>query len=394
MTKRALRITLGALAARSAIAALAMVAAPRVAVAADRTPIAVLWMGELDGELGAKVVDDVNAALSRKGSARPIDGAEDRRILADGGPVAKATALVRAGEAALSRTKLTEAAAAFEASEAELFAEVPFDAMRARLAEVERGLLTVYDQLGRPADAARAAARLRMTPGTNEDVKVLLDRHGVAMMYGAALPPVEIISQPPGAQVYRDLVPIGVTPLSVDGGDRALDFVDIEAPGFRRAHLSLGVGGRVEVVLTKEDRLGVLVDRIRDQAPDAPAADVAKLGKRVGAARVLAILPDGPRKVLARWLDVGGSKWADATLRVDNVGQVAMERLAGYASPAEAAANAGAQLAPEPTPPKKKLGIWGKWYTWVAAAGVVALVVGLLVAQNVGDDKVTVKSSH
>jgi hypothetical protein len=170
----------------------------------------------------------------------------------------------------------------------------------------------------------------------------------------------------------------------------------VEAPGYRRTHLALGVGGRVELVLTKEDRLGVLVDRVREQAPDASASDVAALGARVGAVRVLAILPDGPRKVLARWLDVGGKHWAEATLRVDNGGQVAMERLAGYVAPGGDAA--GASLAPAPAPveqpKKKKLGIWGKWYTWVAAAGVVGLVVTLLVVQNVGDDKTTVTSMH
>jgi len=80
-----------------------------------------------------------------------------------------------------------------------------------------------------------------------------------------------------------------------------------------------------------------------------------------------------------------------------------MERLAGYAAPAEPGGAGGTAQArssvrcrrrESPAPPKKKLGIWGKWYTWVAAGGVVALVVGLLVAQNVGDDKLTVKSSH
>ncbi len=381
---------------RPAFAALLVAAMAAPAAAADRLPIAVLWMGEAEGELGAKIVEDVNAALSRKPTARPIDNLDDRRTLAEGGPSARAAARVRAGEAALARGKLADAAAAFEAAEAELFAEVPFDALRGRFGDVERGLLSVYDQLGRARDAVVAASRLRMAPGTNDDVKVLLDRHAPPLGLGPAPEPVEVASQPPGAQVYRDLIPVGVTPLAVEGGAPAIDFVDIEAPGHRRAHVALRAGGRIEVVLTQEDRLGVLVDRVRDRAPDAPAADVAALGRRVGAARVLALLPDGPRKVLARWLDVGAGKWSDATLRVDNAGQVAMERLAGYAAPGEGGGGAQLAAAPPPPPeaPKKKLGMWGKWYTWVAAGGVVALVVGLLVAQNVGDDKVTVKVTH
>jgi hypothetical protein len=124
---------------RAGLAMLVTLCAGSAAQAADRTPIAVLWMGELDGELGAKIVDDVNAALARKQSARPIDGAEDRRVLAEGGPVAKATSQVRAGEAALARGKLTDAVAAFEAAEAQLLAEAPFESLRSHLAEVERG---------------------------------------------------------------------------------------------------------------------------------------------------------------------------------------------------------------------------------------------------------------
>ena len=368
------------------------------AQAADRAPVAVLWMGEADAELGDKIVDDVNAALAKKANARPIDSADDRKILANGGPVAASTAALRAGQEAMAKNQLGEAVAALETSERVLLDEAPFDAVRTHLAEIERMLLQVYDQLGRTADAARAAARLRMTPGTDEENALVARYGGKAPSYGAPLPPVEIVSQPPGAQVYRDLLPIGVTPLAVEGGDRAVDFVDVEAPGYRRAHLALGMGGQVQLVLAKEDRLGVLVDRVREQSPDAPAADVAALGVRVGAARVLAIMPDGPRKVLARWLDVGGKRWSDATLRVDNSGQVAMERLAGYVSPGGEAAGASLAAAPpvdvQPPPKKKKLGIWGKWYTWVAAAGVVGLVVTLLVVQNVGSDKVTVTSMH
>jgi hypothetical protein len=48
-------------------------------------------------------------------------------------------------------------------------------------------------------------------------------------------------------------------------------------------------------------------------------------------------------------------------------------------------------------PPEKKksrLGAWGKWYTWVAAGAVVALVVGVLVASKVGTDSLTVTASH
>ena len=368
----------------------------------ERAPVGVLWMGEDDADVAPRLVDDVNAAIGRKQSVRVIDSATDRRVLAEGGPSARVQTELRSAESLLARGKLADAAAALESAESHLFADVPFDSFRARLGEVERGLLLVYDQLGRNEDATRAATRLRMTPGTTEDTKVLLDRHSSGTRLGAALPPVEIASTPSGAQVYRNLQPIGVTPITVDGGDRTVDFVDIEAKGFRRAHLPLGRGGHLEVALAPEDRLGVLVDHVRDQAPDAPAGEVAALATRVGATRLLVILPDGPRKVLVRWLDVKSRKWSDPTLRADNAGQPAVERIAAYVAPGDPTNGDGAQLgmAPAATAPlaaapakKSKYGMWGKWYTWVAAVAVVGLVVGLLVAQNVGDDKLTIKSS-
>ena len=390
-----------------AVAALVVVAFSSAVVHAqpppqERAPVGVLWMGEDDAEVAPRLVDEVNAAVGRKQSVRLIDSATDRRVFAEGGPSARVQVELRTAESLLARGKLAEAATALESAEQHLFTDVPFDSFRSRLGEIERGLLLVYDQLGRNEDAARAATRLRMVPGTTDDVKVLFERHSAGVRSGAALPPVEIVSTPAGAQVYRDLQPVGVTPLTIDGGDRGVDFVDIEANGYRRSHLPLGMGGRVDVALAPEDRLGVLVDRVRDQAPDAPASDVAALGKRVGAERVLVILPDGPRKVLARWLEVKSQKWSDPTLRVDNAGQPAMERLAAYVAPGDASNGDGAQLGPAPAataPPamapakKSKYGMWGKWYTWVAAVAVVGLVVGLLVAQNVGDDKLTIKSS-
>ena len=73
-----------------------------------------------------------------------------------------------------------------------------------------------------------------------------------------------------------------------------------------------------------------------------------------------------------------------------------MERLAQYVAPKEVAGPpvAGVVGAPPPEPTKSKLGAWGKWYTWVAAGAVVALVVGVLVASKVGTDSLTVTTTH
>jgi hypothetical protein len=200
-------------------------------------------------------------------------------------------------------------------------------------------------------------------------------------------------SEPVGADVFRDLSPVGQTPLEVQGGDPTLDVLDVELPGYKRVHQPLDrTGGDVAVTLVKEDRIGALVDAVRAKAPDAPAAEMAQLGKRVGATRLLALMPDGTGKVLARWLDVKQAKWGASALRTDGLQGGA---LAGYVAPAvPATATAAATVAKQgPVPVKKsKWGAWGKWYTWVAAGAVVLLVGGLLIAQHVGSDSLKVQA--
>src|SRR6185312_8865023 len=121
----------------------------------------------------------------------------------------------------------------------------------------------------------------------------------------------------------------------------------------------------IKITLVKEDRLGALVDVLRAQAPDAPAPDVAALGKRVGAARVLVLMPDGAQKLMARWLDVRSQKWAAAPIRVDAAGAPAMDRLVAYVAPPPPHAAPAAAVAAKPaeTHKKSKWGAWSKWYT-------------------------------
>ena len=49
--------------------------------------------------------------------------------------------------------------------------------------------------------------------------------------------------------------------------------------------------------------------------------------------------------------------------------------------------------APEQKPTKPK-SAWGKWYTWVAAGGVLILIGTLLIVDHVGDDKLSVTAKH
>jgi hypothetical protein len=377
---------------RSAVV-LACVALSTGAAQADRYPVAVLWLGDPDSLAeGQRVADEVNSLLLRSQVARPLDSTDHRRILVEGGPLTQAARLQARGEAALAKLRLADAVRDLESAERLLLTEVPMDLSRSRLADIERSLLLAYDQQGRPADAQRAAARLAFTPGTSDDVKALMDKHHIDRSWDPARAPVRIVTEPPGATVYRNLVPVGPSPVEVPGGDPEIDFIDVELPGYRRVHLPLGgAGGDARVVLEREERLGSLVDALHTKLPSPPAKDVADLGRRVGAARVLAIAPDGD-KLLADWVDVGKESWSGSALRVDPAGDKAMGKLAQHVAPAPAAAPAAAITATKaPPPPKKsKWGAWGKWYTWVAAGGVVVLIGALLIAQSVGEDNVHV----
>jgi hypothetical protein len=198
--------------------------------------------------------------------------------------------------------------------------------------------------------------------------------------------------------VFRDLAPAGAAPLDVAGGDERVDAIDLELPGFRRVHAPLGrAGGELRIMLIKEERMGALVDEARAAQPDAPPGLVAQIGARSGAARVLVLVPDGPQKVMARWLDVRKQRWGAEAMRVD---AGAADKLVAYAAPAPPAAAvvpalaAAASTSAAPEQKKSKWGAWGKWYTWVAAGAVVALVAGLLIAEHVGDDSLSVHVAH
>jgi len=385
-----------------AAAAVALAAALSAQAArADRAPVAVLWLGDAAtlGE-GAAATDGVNGALGRSPSARPIDSADDRRVLVEGGPATQAAQLQARAEQEFVQLKLADAARDYESAEQLLLSEVPFVVTQRRLAAVERNLLVCYDQLGRADDAARAAERLTWTAGSHDDAQALLARHRHDRAWRPSYAPVRIVSEPPGVAVYRDLEPAGATPVEIAGGDDWVDVIDLELPGYRRVHLALGRGQpEVRVVLQREERLSAMVDEARALAPDAPPGLIAAIGARVGASRVLVLIPDGEQKLAARWLDVRKQRWADATLRADSAGPQAMDKLAAYAAPeaprpaAPPAAVIVAKPAEQP-PAKSKWGAWGKWYTWVAAGAVLALVGGLLIAEHVGSDSLSVEVVH
>jgi hypothetical protein len=362
------------------------------AFAADRIPVAVLWVGDpttLDE--GARIAGDVNNALTKSKTARPIDSIEERERLVQGGAVTRARQAQLRAEASFVKMKLADAVRDYEAAEQILLTEVPFSVAQTDLGGVERSLLVCYDQLGKANEAARAAERLTWTAGDTADVKAQLDRHLRSRAYQPAFAPVKIVTEPAGALVYRNMQPVGAAPVEVPGGDPAIDVIDVELAGHRRAHMPLPRSGELRVALQVEDRTEALVDDARTRAPATDKVQVRAVGRKLGARRVLAIAPDGTQKVTARWLDVPSGHWGAEPMRTDSAGPVAMDKLVSYVAPKEVAASGPAPASPPPPEKKSKWGAWGKWYTWVAAGGVLALVAGLLIAQNVGDDNLKVQ---
>jgi PEGA domain len=382
--------------------ALAWLCLGAAAQAAERVPVAVVWLGDASTLAeGARIVGEVDVSIGRATqTARPLDSAADRRALVDGGPATLVDEHIARADAAFAKLKFADAAKAYAQAEQLLLEETSIAVTQRKLGAVERGLLVCFDQLNMPEDAARAAERLGWTAGTNEDVAKLLDKYGRDHRWEPAMPPVQVTAVPEGAQVYRNLQPIGAAPATVAGGEPSVDAVDVELAGYRRAHAALGSAlngvSTIELKLVKEDRIAVLVDELRAAVPNASAAKVASLGQRLGAARVLVLAPEGPARVRARWLEVTKAAWGGEPIEVDSAGQPAMDKIAVYASPAGATPAAGAVVVTKQAPGKeeKPKSAWGKWYTWVAAGGVVILIGTLLIVDKVGSDKLTVKASH
>ena len=119
--------------------------------------------------------------------------------------------------------------------------------------------------------------------------------------------------EPPGAQVYRNLR---------DWRDAATWPGGDPTPRRRRRRAARLPPRAPRAALERADqggaakrmRLGVLVDDPRAGARAKPK-DVAAVGRRVGASRVLVLLPDGRKKCSGRWVDVDHAAWAPVGAR-------------------------------------------------------------------------------
>ncbi len=308
-----------------------------------------------------------------------------------------------------------------------VLAEVSLPEARPILSEAYGLMLACADRLNDRERADKAAAALTaMQAPLPSDVALVLARYSYATQvpFGPPRAPVRVETDPPGAVVARNLVPVGVSPINVPGGNPAYDVLDIELPGMRKLRRPLASGNELVLSLRPEDRPGVLLDRaaqlplgsdeqgaVLKQLADAPVS-VSALPSR----RVVMIGPKertgnpiGGETLTVRIYDLDRKQWSTAPSDIaigpppgqaSRVFALLGPAAAPPAAPSKAGAaaaavvaSAAARPAEAPRTGKTPFGKT-KWYTWVIAGGVVALLAGILIADKVSTDKVTISASH
>ena len=164
-----------------------------------------------------------------------------------------------------------------------MLAEVTLPEARPILSEAYGLMLVCADRLNDRERADKASAALTaMQAPLPSDVALVLARYSAAatVPFGPPRAPVRVETDPPGAVVARNLIPVGVSPISVAGGNPAFDVLDIELPGMRKLRRPLASGNELVLALRPEDRPGVLIEPRRP----APARQ-RRAGRGAQAAR-------------------------------------------------------------------------------------------------------------
>jgi hypothetical protein len=335
--------------------------------------------------------------------------------LLPGGARGAAGQALASARRAFAEMRCAEALPPLEKAEERLLSEVAVDDARPLLGEVEALLLACADRVGDGARASRAAARLLMTGGAvPPDVALTLRRYLAGLPFGPPPPPTQVETDPPGAQVIRDLLKVGAAPIAVPGGDPAVDMLDVELGGFRKVHKPLGSGERLSIGLRGEDRLGVLADAVAAKPLGSDPQAEALMGLlapfRAGALQSGRVLIFAPRqrggaaapgeRLQARVFDLGARRWLGPISEV-GAGAPAQQAqgLLAVANLKVAPVVVQAPRAPQKVAPRNTGGFRlpftrAKWYSWVIAGGVVALIAGLLIAERVGSDQVVVEATR
>ncbi len=358
----------------------------------------------------------------------------------DPGPLAAAITTLVSAKKALAELRCTETLSPVAQAIDRLLQDHRIADTQVLLSELYSVLLQCADRLNQGPLSRRASdALFALQAPVPPDVALVLARHQSPRRYGPPLPPIRVESDPPGALVRRNLLPVGPTPAAVEGGEEPgptydptvpahpTDFIDVELAGYRKLHRTLPARGELVLALRPEDRPPILLEQVALQEPgsDAQAAllrtlsDVVASSKTPSSLRQIVVVwpkeragsPVAGEGLLARVYDLDRRAWQGAAneisagpapsqaqaiaglLRRDDGATpagVASALAAGTGKPATSKDAAASKEAP------KKKGLFGntKWYTWVVAGGVVALIAGLLIAEKVSPEKVTISATR
>jgi hypothetical protein len=347
----------------------------------------------------------------------------------EAGPIQKAAEQVVATRAALASLRCSEVMPSLRKAGEALLDEVPVALAQPIARELFGLMLLCADRIGDAPSAERAASFLSyQTEPLPTDLALLLPRYLHATAFGPPRAPVRVESDPSGATVIRNAQVIGKTPLLIDGGRPDLDVVYVELPGMRKVRRPLGAGESLFVSLRPEDRLPLLLDQVASLpvGSETQAAALTELAGSSAAAMQLGgrLLVFGPKlrdgapvaseSLVARVFDLERRTWltpmaevaigpapAQAETLVALLAGTAPKAAAVAGTPAGTAA-AAAVTKPAAAAPSEKDKSTGsklpfaktKWYTWVVAGGVAALIGGLLIAERFSSEKITVTATH
>ncbi|MFO0574468.1 MAG: hypothetical protein U1A78_10735 [Polyangia bacterium] len=348
-----------------------------------------------------------------------------------GGALQAAGAAVAEARTAVAGLRCGDVLSKLDQAGDAVLGEQPLPEARAVLGELYGLMLFCADRASdRPRAEKAAAALVALQTPVPADVALVLSRYQKPPLFGPSRPPSRLETDPPGAMALRNLQPLGPTPLLVPGGRPDEDVLDVELPGMRKLRRPLGSGEQLVLALRPEDRPKVLADQIAQRPvgsdeqeaalrrlADAPLAREALPGRRV--------LIVGPRQragapvlgeaLFARAYDLDRRAWLGPLAEIPiGEGPAQAQRLLALLPPPGAAPGAAAVppgVAAALAKPSGKAAPSGsalekgktgsrlpfaktKWYTWVVAGGVVALIAGLLIAEKVSTDKVVVTATN
>ncbi|MBL8634561.1 MAG: hypothetical protein JNM40_15165 [Myxococcales bacterium] len=342
------------------------------------------------------------------------------------GPIRQAAAQVVAGRAALVNLRCADSLPAMRKAAEALLDDVPSAVAQPMVRDLFGVLLLCADRIGDVPSAERAATVLSaQSEPLPTDLALIMPRYQHGTPFGPPRAPVRVESDPPGATVIRNTQVLGTAPLWVDGGRPDVDVLYVEQPGMRKVRRPLGSGETLFLSLRPEDRLPLLLDQVASLplGSDAQAALLKELSASAAVATQLGgkLLIFGPKvkegapvageSLLARVYDLDRRDWLGPVSEVA-IGNPAAQADALLALAAGTAAQAQVTSAPATASPApkavaakapaddKKSSGWKlpfaktKWYTWVVAGGVAALIGGLLIAERFSSEKITVTATH